>query len=39
MKIVIVGEFSEASKRVIAAAFPSGWEIAIVDGEEIRGEL
>ena len=39
MKIVIVGEFSEASKRLIAAAFPSGWEIAIVDREEIKGEL
>ncbi len=39
MKVVIVGEFSEVSKRLIAAEFSSSWEIAIVDGEEIKGEL
>ena len=39
MKVVIVGEFSEASKKSIEGEFPSSWEIAIVDRREIKGEL
>jgi len=39
MKVIIVGDFSETSKPLIEAEFPSDWEIAIVDGEEIKGEL
>lgn len=39
MKVVIVGEFSEASKTSIASEFPSNWEIVIVGPEEIKGEL
>lgn len=39
MKIVIIGEFSNASKRLIREIFPADWSIAIGKLEELDAEL
>lgn len=39
MKIVIIGKFSERSKRLIFDQFPHDWNIAIVTPEELNKEL
>ncbi len=39
MKVVIIGDFTEGSKKRIATQFPSGWRIAIVSAGEVDAEL
>ena len=39
MKVVITGDFPEASKDSIAGSFPSEWEIRIVPPGDVGGEL
>jgi D-3-phosphoglycerate dehydrogenase len=39
MKVVIVGEFSETSTRLIKEIFPEDWSIAIGKLEELNAEL
>lgn len=39
MKVVIIGEYSEASKRLIMGKFPPDWKISIVTSEELDEEL
>jgi D-3-phosphoglycerate dehydrogenase len=39
MKVVIIGDFSESSKKVIVERFPAAWKIAIVAIHEVDPEL
>ena len=39
MKVVIIGEYSEVSKRLIMGKFPPDWKISIVTSEELDEEL
>jgi len=39
MKVVIIGDFTEGSKRRITTHFPNNWRIAIVSAEEADAEL
>jgi D-3-phosphoglycerate dehydrogenase len=39
MKVVIIGEFSDASKRLIKEIFPADWSIAIGKLKELNDEL
>lgn len=39
MKVVIVGEFSKATKQLIMGKFPLDWKISIVTSEELDEEL
>jgi phosphoglycerate dehydrogenase-like enzyme len=39
MKVVIVGEFSQASRRQIRSVFPSDWQLAFVSPDELDAEI
>jgi len=39
MKIIIIGEFSETSKRLITEIFPENWSMAMGELEELNEEL
>ena len=39
MKIVIVGDFSKTSTKMIVGQFPSDWRVVIVSGQDMEPEL
>jgi len=39
MKVVIVGKFSETTKRLILSKFPHDWKVVIVTSEELHREV
>lgn len=39
MKIVIMGEFSETSRKMILGQFPAGWRVVLGTAEEVEPEL
>lgn len=39
MKIVIVGEFSQISRRQIRSVFPTDWQLAFVTPDEVGAEI
>ncbi|CAB1076914.1 D-3-phosphoglycerate dehydrogenase (EC [Olavius algarvensis Delta 1 endosymbiont] len=39
MKVLIIGEFREASKKRIRDIFPADWQLAIVASEELNDQL
>ncbi len=39
MKVVIVGEFSQASRRQIGSVFPADWQVAFAAADELDAEV